>query len=109
MPITITAIAVPEPRRGRLCCPLCGDHGVVPVALACTALLSQHSEVRIDRSGLHLDSATALAEAGSVIAITWRCERGHLFILRLRTISGSTAAETVALPIALGADERDRT
>ena len=35
--------------------------------------------------GLHLDPAAPAAEAGSAIAITFRCGSGHLFGLRLRT------------------------
>jgi hypothetical protein len=80
----------------------------VPAAVACTSLLGQPGEARIDRDGLHLDPAAAPAEGGSAIAITCRCGSGHLFCLRLRTIYDTTTAETVALPMALAAQDPGR-
>lgn len=109
MHITIAAIPIPEPKRGRLLCPLCRDGHVVPVSVACTSLLGQRGEARIDRDGLHLDPTVHPAEGGSAIAITCRCDQGHLFCLRLRTIYETTTAETVALATSLGVDDPDRT
>ena len=108
MHITVATIAAPAPRRGRLLCPVCQDHRIVPAAVACTSLLGQRGEVRIDRDGLHLDPAAVPAEGGSAIAITCRCGSGHLFCLRLRTIYDTTTAETVALPMALAAQDPGR-
>lgn len=108
MPITAIAIALPDPRRGRLHCPLCGDQRIVPMSLACTSLLGQRGEARIDRDGLHLDPSVHPAEGGSAIAITCRCDHGHLFCLRLRTIYETTTAETVALPMVLDGGDPGR-
>lgn len=108
MHITVATVAAPAPRRGRLLCPVCQDHRIVPAAVACTSLLGQPGEARIDRDGLHLDPAAAPAEGGSAIAITCRCGSGHLFCLRLRTIYDTTTAETVALPMALAAQDPGR-
>ena len=108
MHITVATVAAPAPRRGRLLCPVCQDHRIVPAAVACTSLLGQPGEARIDRDGLHLDPAAAPAEGGSAIAITCRCDQGHLFCLRLRTIYDTTTAETVALPMALAAQDPGR-
>jgi hypothetical protein len=98
------AIAAPAPRRGRLTCPVCGDAHVMPTALAGTSLLGQRGEVRVDQGGLHLNPAAPSAEAGSAIAITFRCGSGHLFGLRLRTVYETTTAEMVALPFAITAE-----
>lgn len=108
MQIAIAAIPIPEPKRGRLLCPLCRDGHVVPVSVACTSLLGQRGEARIDRDGLHLEPTMHPGEGGSAIAITCRCDQGHLFCLRLRTIYETTTAETVALATSIGIDERDR-
>lgn len=102
------AIAAPAPRRGRLTCPVCGDAHVTPTALASTSLLGQRGEVRVDGDGLHLDPAVPAAEAGSAIAITFRCGSGHLFGLRLRTTYESTTAEMIALPFPVTAPESER-
>ncbi len=102
------SLAAPAPRRGRLTCPVCGDAHVTPTALASTSLLGQRGEVRVDQDGLHLDPAVPSAEAGSAIAITFRCGAGHLFGLRLRTIYESTTAEMIALPFAIAAEEAER-
>jgi len=102
------AIAAPAPRRGRLTCPVCGDAHVTPSTLASTSLLGQRGEVRVDQDGLHLDPAVPSAEAGSSIAITFRCGSGHLFGLRLRTTYETTTAEMIALPFAVTAPESER-
>jgi hypothetical protein len=108
MHITVATIAAPAPRRGRLLCPICQDRRITPDSVACTSLLGQPGEARIDRDGLHLDPSAAPAEGGSAIAITCRCGQGHLFCLRLRSIYDTTTAETVALPFAIAAQDPGR-
>lgn len=108
MHIAVATIAAPEPRRGRLSCPICRDPRITPEVVACTSLLGQRGEARIDRDGLHLDPGAAPSEGGSAIAITCRCGQGHLFCLRLRTIYETTTAETVALPFAVAAQDPGR-
>ncbi len=108
MHITVATIPAPAPRRGRLCCPVCQDPHITPAAIACTSLLGQPGEARIDRDGLHLDPTAAPAEGGSAITITCQCGQGHLFCLRLRTIYDTTTAETVALPFTVAALDAER-
>lgn len=108
MHITVATIAAPAPRRGRLACPICHDSRIVPASLACTSLLGQRGEARIDPDGLHLDPAAPSAEGGSAIAITFRCGEGHLFGLRLRTTYGNTTAEMITLPFTSSAQDPDR-
>lgn len=105
MPIVIT---IPEPRRGRLLCPTCGSDRIVPVSVSCLSLSGQRGEAHLDQSGIRFDPSAAPAEGGSAIAITSRCQHGHLSCLRLRTIYESTTAETVALPMVFDAGDPGR-
>ena len=99
MLIAITALPTPEPGRGRMRCPVCGDRRVTPASLSGISLLGQHGEVQIDQDGLHLDPTVAPIESGSVIAITFRCGHDHLFCLRLRTTYETTTVTCIALPL----------
>jgi hypothetical protein len=72
------------------------------------SLIGQQGEVLVDQHGLRFDASAVPVEGGSAIAITCRCEHGHLFRLRLRTIYETTTAETVALPTMRNAGGTDR-
>ena len=108
MHISVTAIAAPAPRRGRLCCPICQDDRIIPISIACTSLLGQRGEARIDSDGLHLNPIAPAAEGGSGIGISFRCSHGHQFVLRLRTMYETTTAETTIPPFALAAQDPER-
>lgn len=100
MHITLTAIAAPELPRGRLRCPVCDHARIAPVALSCTSLAGQRGSARVDDAGVHIDPTAPAAESGSAIVITWRCAAGHAFATRLRSIHGTTTAETTIAPCA---------
>ncbi len=109
MHITIATVqAAPEPRRGRLTCPVCRDAHVVPTAIDCISLAGLRGTLSVDQDGVRLNPTAPAAEGGSGIGISFRCSHGHLFVLRLRTIYESTTAETTILPFALTAQDPER-
>ena len=97
--------AAPEPRRGHLRCPVCHIEHVAPIALDSISLAGQRGTLCVDRDGVRLNPTASPVEGGSAIGITFRCRQGHLFVLRLRSIYGSTTAETIVLPFPLTAQD----
>jgi hypothetical protein len=108
MHIAVITLATPEPRRGRLHCPICHDPHIVPASLSCTSLLGQPGEMQINEQGLHLDPAAPFHEDDSVINLTFRCGQGHLFALRLCSTPEGTTAESVPLSFSRTALDAER-
>jgi len=106
MNLTIATIyAAPEPLRGRLTCPVCRDAKVIPTAVDCISLAGLRGSLAVDQDGVRLNPTAPAAEGGSAIGLSFRCSHGHVFVLRLRTIYGSTTADTMILPFTLAAQD----
>jgi hypothetical protein len=91
-PVMVIDLEEGGPIDGPMRCPRCKSTWVHPISVSVNPPGEHAGEVKIDAQGLHIDTTVKRLGIATQITLTFGCESGHTFAIKLVYRRGETWA-----------------